>query len=220
MAELSRTTGVPVPTIKYYLREGLLAPGERTHRNQAEYGPAHVRRLRLIRALADVAGLPLAGIAEILAQVDSPDPQLHHTFGVVQHSVTAPHPAVDDETRAAAEGSLRDLVLRRGWQVGDDNLAWPNAVTVLATFLALGNDDLVATLDPYAEAMELVATADIGVIAQRTDLEHQVEGVVIGTLLGDALLAALRRLAHEDASARTFTDRATTPPRIAGKARD
>ncbi|WP_346281659.1 MerR family DNA-binding transcriptional regulator, partial [Pseudonocardia sp.] len=30
MAELSARTGVPIPTIKFYLREGLLPPGERT----------------------------------------------------------------------------------------------------------------------------------------------------------------------------------------------
>ena len=35
IAELSQTTGVPVPTIKYYLREGLLPAGELTSPNQA-----------------------------------------------------------------------------------------------------------------------------------------------------------------------------------------
>ena len=29
MSELSERTGVPVPTIKYYLREGLLPEGEK-----------------------------------------------------------------------------------------------------------------------------------------------------------------------------------------------
>ena len=33
IAELSQTTGVPVPTIKYYLREGLLPSGELTSPN-------------------------------------------------------------------------------------------------------------------------------------------------------------------------------------------
>jgi DNA-binding transcriptional MerR regulator len=37
IAELSRRSGVSVPTIKYYLREGLLPPGERTSPNQALY---------------------------------------------------------------------------------------------------------------------------------------------------------------------------------------
>ena len=40
MAELSRITGVSVPTIKYYLREGLLALGEAIRANQALYGQA------------------------------------------------------------------------------------------------------------------------------------------------------------------------------------
>src|ERR1700716_801088 len=43
MAELSAESGVPVATIKYYLREGLLPPGERTSRNQARYDDVHVR---------------------------------------------------------------------------------------------------------------------------------------------------------------------------------
>ena len=45
IAELSRRSGVSVPTIKYYLREGLLAAGERTGPNQARYDEAHLRRL-------------------------------------------------------------------------------------------------------------------------------------------------------------------------------
>ena len=52
IAELSRDSGVPVPTIKYYVREGLLPPGELTSPNQAQYDASHLRRLRLIRALA------------------------------------------------------------------------------------------------------------------------------------------------------------------------
>ena len=35
ISELSSVTGVPVPTIKYYIREGLLPRGERTAANQA-----------------------------------------------------------------------------------------------------------------------------------------------------------------------------------------
>jgi DNA-binding transcriptional MerR regulator len=35
IGELSKVTGVPVPTIKYYLREGLLPAGELSSPNQA-----------------------------------------------------------------------------------------------------------------------------------------------------------------------------------------
>jgi hypothetical protein len=41
------------------------------------------------------------------------------------------------------------------------------------------------------------------VIQRRATLDGRLEGVIIGTVLGDALLAALRRLAEENASART-----------------
>ena len=44
IAELSQKTGVPVPTIKYYLREGLLPAGELTSPNQAHYDDRHVQR--------------------------------------------------------------------------------------------------------------------------------------------------------------------------------
>ena len=57
IAELSTRSGTSIASIKYYLREGLLAPGTPTGRNQADYGEAHLYRLRLIRALIDVGGL-------------------------------------------------------------------------------------------------------------------------------------------------------------------
>ena len=36
ISDLAETTGVPVHTLKYYLREGLLMPGEATSRTRAE----------------------------------------------------------------------------------------------------------------------------------------------------------------------------------------
>ncbi|MFD7659160.1 MerR family transcriptional regulator, partial [Actinosynnema sp. NPDC059797] len=70
IGELSRRSGVSVPTIKFYLREGLLAPGSGTARNQASYGEAHERRLRLVRALVEVGGLSLTAVREVLAASD------------------------------------------------------------------------------------------------------------------------------------------------------
>ncbi|MGH3738820.1 MAG: MerR family transcriptional regulator [Micromonosporaceae bacterium] len=204
MAELSRTTGVPVPTIKYYLREGLLPAGRRTSPNQADYDAAHARRLRVIRSLVEVAQLPISTIGELLHEIDSPEPALHSAFGLAQASVTKRLAAGDHPHRARAADMLEDLLTRRGWLVHPDNPARAAAIAVLATYLALDADDLAASTDRYAEAAEIVAEADVGTIAARTDTEHQVEGVVIGTLLGDTLLTALRRLAQENVSARIF----------------
>jgi DNA-binding transcriptional MerR regulator len=67
MAELARLSGVPAPTIKHYIREGLLPEPTRTHRNMAYYDVALVPRIRKIKALQRSHFLPLRVIKEVLA---------------------------------------------------------------------------------------------------------------------------------------------------------
>src|ERR1700722_7876060 len=53
LSELARPRGVSIPSIKFYLRGGLLPAGEALSKTQADYNQAHVDRLRLIRALRE-----------------------------------------------------------------------------------------------------------------------------------------------------------------------
>jgi DNA-binding transcriptional MerR regulator len=206
IAELSRRSGVPLPTIKYYVREGLLRPGELTSPNQAQYGEEHLRRLKLIRALVDVGDLSIAETRDVLASIDSPGKTLHETLGKAQHAVTPTLSAdADEESLAVASREVEKLVARRGWQVKPTSPAWDLLTRVLATFHALGQDDLAGLLDDYAEAAERLAEAEVACVLRRPDLESMLEGVVIGTVLGDSLLAALRRLAQANVSASAST---------------
>lgn len=66
MAELARLSGVSRETIHYYLREGLLAPGEKSGRTISYYDESHLERLRLIRQLREEKYLPVAVIRSIL----------------------------------------------------------------------------------------------------------------------------------------------------------
>jgi len=68
MKELVKATGFPRTTIHHYLREGLLPAPHKTARNSAEYGAAHVARLRLIAALRAEWGAP-PSVSEIRATV-------------------------------------------------------------------------------------------------------------------------------------------------------
>lgn len=43
ISELSRRTGVPVASIKYFLRQGLLPAGRATAATLAEYGEEHAQ---------------------------------------------------------------------------------------------------------------------------------------------------------------------------------
>ncbi|MFO7965617.1 MAG: MerR family transcriptional regulator [Desulfobacterales bacterium] len=48
---LSERSGVPVSTIKFYIREKLLPPGVKANRTTVYYGREHINRLRLIKHL-------------------------------------------------------------------------------------------------------------------------------------------------------------------------
>jgi DNA-binding transcriptional MerR regulator len=202
VGELSRRSGVSVASIKYYLREGLLPPGERTSPNQAAYGEAHVHRLRMVRALIDVGGLSVAATRAVLAAVDDPDVPLYVALGRASSTTTAPDDPADvaDEAWAAAERTLAAAVDAHGWAVSAENPAWHTAVGVLATYARLGDDDLSAQLGLYMQVMEEVARREVAVVVDRSDRARTVEGVVVGTVLGDTLLAAVRRLAQQHCS--------------------
>jgi len=45
IAQLSLRTGVPISSIKYYIREGLLKRGEKLNRTSCYYHQEHVDRL-------------------------------------------------------------------------------------------------------------------------------------------------------------------------------
>jgi len=66
MRELAEASGVPAPTIKHYLREGLLPEPVKTSRNMAYYPPEFVDRIKLIKQLQEQRYLPLKAIKEVL----------------------------------------------------------------------------------------------------------------------------------------------------------
>jgi DNA-binding transcriptional MerR regulator len=66
MRELAAASGVPVPTIKHYLREGLLPEPVKTSRNMAYYPPEFVDRIKLIKRLQEERFLPLKAIKNVL----------------------------------------------------------------------------------------------------------------------------------------------------------
>jgi DNA-binding transcriptional MerR regulator len=68
MGELAEASGVPAPTIKHYLREGLLPEPVKTSRNMAYYPPEFVERIQLIKRLQETRFMPLKAIKAILEE--------------------------------------------------------------------------------------------------------------------------------------------------------
>jgi len=71
MRELSKLTGVPPGTIRYYINEGLLPKPLKTHRNMAYYDESYVGRIKLIRELQEKRFLPLSIIKQMLEQSEN-----------------------------------------------------------------------------------------------------------------------------------------------------
>ncbi|MFC9244171.1 MerR family transcriptional regulator [Streptomyces sp. NPDC057136] len=204
IGELSRRSGVPVPTIKFYVREGLLPPGQLTSPNQATYDSGHERRLKLIRALLDVGGLSLSAIGDVLHSIDDPAQPVHKVLGIAAKRIallegSEPGPELEDAREDVAE-----LLARRGWKAEAASPAGEALAAVLAALRRAGHGGFVELLDDYAAAAEPVARADLDYVGRRVAREELVESVVVGTVLGEAMFSALRRLAHVDASARAY----------------
>ncbi len=208
MAQLSEESSISVATIKLYLREGLLPPGTRTSPNQAQYGLPHLRRLKLIQALVKLGRLSLAAASDVLDAIDSDRP-LIETFGVAQRAAT----------RVVDRASIRDAALERvdsllgDWHVDPDGCGRYDAAAALA---ALQDSGLSATEDwyrRYADAALAVAEADLDLVDAQEGRSAKAETVVVGTVLGDALFAGLRRAAQQHVSyTRYAAGDAESPP--------
>jgi DNA-binding transcriptional MerR regulator len=215
MQELSAASGVPVATIKFYLRERLLPAGERTQPNQSRYGDAHLRRIRLIRALIEVGGLSVAGARGVIAVLDLPGQNVHNVLGLAQYAMAPPIAAPDTDEFRAARGRVDETVDRLGWHVSQENAGRNGAALVLSTMAELHQHRLIDILEPYARAAETAATADldaVGAAGADGDRDAMVETAVIGMVVGESLLLHLRRMAEEHVSAQRLSPASRTHP--------
>ena len=72
IGELSRRTGVKVPTIRYYEETGLLEAATRTAGNQRRYGHEQLEKLAFVRHARDL-GFSLEAIRALIELQDHPD---------------------------------------------------------------------------------------------------------------------------------------------------
>ena len=198
ISQLAAATGVPVATIKYYRREKLLHDGVLTAATQAHYDDSHVRRLKLIRALIGTAGLSVAATRELLQGLENPPEPGHDLLGLAHRAVT--RPAVGGVDLAPAQ----ELLGRWGWgaQACDRNLQ-AALVEALDGLSSAGFELPDGMLDRYARAMRDVAEADVESVPTDSP-EAAIRYVVLGTVLVEPVLLAMRRLAQQSASFERF----------------
>jgi len=227
IAELSRHSGVPVTTIKFYIREGLLPVGERSHRNQAQYGEVHLQRLDLIRALREVAGLSIDVVRGVIAQLDKPweeaDPvgsALQVIYKVPERDRSAAEQNEFDELRA----EISELIHGLDWVF--EKL--PVAVEQHHLYLDHLADAVMQMrkyIEPEWEVDRLNGLAEVAwLFSEKTfasfedivprpgdDLADPSRTAILGTLLIEPIITALMRTALVMRSLHIQTD-TTLPP--------
>jgi DNA-binding transcriptional MerR regulator len=194
LSELAEESGTSIATIKFYIRAGLLPAGRMTSPRQAEYDDSHLERLRLVRALVDVGGLSLAAVRDVLAAMSGPD--------AVDRAVSVAHGALQPQPSATPPHErAREVVSLLGWKVDETSTAMGQLESALAALDAVGLPFTDERALLYGEAAMTVAEFDIAGIPPELadDAQATVTSIVLGTLLYEAPLLALRRLAQSDA---------------------
>ncbi|HJN93567.1 MAG TPA: MerR family transcriptional regulator [Dehalococcoidia bacterium] len=224
VSELAGRAGISIATIKYYIREGLLPAGELSAPNQASYGDRHLERLQLIRALREVGGLGVDATRHVLQALDVPGPSSHSILGDVMDAMALASPeddlesertAVDREAFRVAVADVSQLIADAHWEISADAGARRELAAVLATVRRIWIPDfLVQGLVPYVETANRLVDFERAVVEQGdprvgiegVDMERPddeaVRSMVLGTVLFERAIVALRRMAHEDRSHR------------------
>lgn len=211
LSELSERSGVPIATIKYYLRERLLPPGERISATQAEYGEEHLRRLRLVRALIQVGRVPVATAREVLVSAEDESRNLHDQLGAAVSALPhGPEPDPDDPATERARAQVDTLLERMGWshaqRSGGSFPAYRMLVAAIASLDRLGYPHGTEHLLLHARLVGELSVADLDLVEGYGGLPaERVEAAVALTVLYEPVLLGLRRLAEAEESSRRFT---------------
>jgi DNA-binding transcriptional MerR regulator len=189
MRELAAASGVPAPTIKHYLREGLLPEPVKTSRNMAYYPPEFVDRIKLIKRLQEERFLPLKAIKTVLEE----DPERAEAMLALGDQILDRALAGERSRTSAAEVRKRygvpKEVLDRLAEIG---VLTPNSrgyspsdvkiIEAISRFRAGGYDEQIGftvydTLR-YKAALEELARQEVEVVMERLAGEVPPERVV------------------------------------------
>jgi DNA-binding transcriptional MerR regulator len=198
ISDLSRLSGVSIPTIKFYLREGLLEPGVPTARNQADYDSTHLRRVRMIRTLTSVGALDLASVRRLLAAVDDRRLPVEDLYRAIS-AVLCPQ-----NGRPAGEGELQPCLDEVGVYL--EGLGWgaeaqrrEPAVQVLTEVVfalrELGCEADLSVFDGMARLAQALAVVEVEEMPQPGDPDDR-GGMVARAVLFDVAFSVLHRMAY------------------------
>lgn len=201
LSELSERSGVTPASIKYYLREGLLPPGEAVHATRAEYSARHLERLELIQALRQIVGLNIGQIRGLVNKADDGAPRLD-LLAAVQRVVLdlGNYTASIGGKAAEATGAVVRL---RGWPDFPSDAR--NALTAHLELMASLNVPVSGTvMETYSKAMDDVAGLDIAATTAPESTDRLILTAAVGMHMHSQLLLKLLALAQASHAIRRY----------------
>ena len=110
IGELAKTAGVTPDTIRYYEREGLLPPPERTPSGYRDYGPGVMEDLLFIKK-AQALGLKLSDVREVQEISSGGKPPCEHVRATVSARLVEVEERLHElrALRATLRGTLERL---------------------------------------------------------------------------------------------------------------
>jgi DNA-binding transcriptional MerR regulator len=199
--ELSDRSGVSPASIKYYLRAGLLPPGEAVHATRAEYSARHLERLELIQALRRIVGLTIGQIRFLVKMADDGVPRLD-LLAAVQRVVLKLGNYTSDIGGDPAAAT--DAVVRlRGWPdaPSDARNALGAHLELMASLKIPVSDD---ELETYSRAADDVAGLDIAATSTPESIDKLVLTAAVGMHVHSQLLLKLLALAQASHAIRRY----------------
>jgi DNA-binding transcriptional MerR regulator len=197
ISELAEASGVSIATLKYYLREGLLPPGQARGATRADYDDTHLERVRLVRTLIDVGGLSIDRVREVVTALDQPPESRHLLLGTAH-----------DVLRQASGSPPAESVIARLAALGLPDCVGSPASTQLAQALSAAEQAgwplTDATLTSWYAAMTRVADADVVPELAAMSPGDALRHAIVGNVLTDPVVIALRRVAQEALSSQRF----------------
>jgi DNA-binding transcriptional MerR regulator len=212
VSELSERADVPLATVKYYLREGLLPAGESTGPRRAEYDERHLRRLRVLRLLREVGEVPVTSLRQIVDALDDEEMSVHDAMAQIADVITAgPEPGEQDP---AALSMVDELFEVMGWDdirpESIDRLRLAALVSALNGPGPLGAN--VEVLSFYAGLADHLARTEISLVDHSMERSRLLEDMVTGSVVYGQVFDLLRQLGHEHHHARAVAALAEQPP--------
>ncbi len=207
MSDLAQASGLPVATVKYYLREGLLTQGRKVSSRLAEYDEGHLRRLSLLRLLREVGGVPVEGLRRLVRVIGTEGVSVHETFSEAANAL-APVPPPPGPLREATRELADQVITAAGWEhVGPGSIDRENLAAVLEKVAGYDTHPRdPGEVTPYVELADQIARYEIGHLDGTKDRQGLLEEMVVGQVVFGELLATLRRLAEEHHSYLRFND--------------